>query len=98
MKKDSDLTEPINEILRNISKEQREKIMATAIEQQPGAEDEATGGFFFWVKKIVEENGIMFLRGAGMTLLISLIGTILGTAIGMAIGIFRTIPTPKKAG
>lgn len=98
LKKDSDLTEPINEILRNISKEQREKIMAAAIEQQPGAEDEATGGFFFWVKKIVEENGIMFLRGAGMTLLISLIGTILGTAIGMAIGMFRTIPTPKKAG
>src|SRR3954454_20267875 len=37
----------------------------------------------------------MFLRGAGMTLLISLVGTIIGTIIGLLIGVIRTIPVPE---
>ena len=38
----------------------------------------------------------MFLRGAGMTLLISIIGTILGAVIGLLAGVIRTIPTPER--
>ena len=38
----------------------------------------------------------MFLRGAGMTLLISLIGTIIGAIIGLLAGVIRTIPIPKQ--
>ena len=38
----------------------------------------------------------MFLRGAGVTLLISIVGTILGTCIGLLVGIIRTIPAPEK--
>lgn len=38
----------------------------------------------------------MFLRGAGITLLISIVGTILGTCIGLLVGIIRTIPVPEK--
>ena len=38
----------------------------------------------------------MFLRGAGVTLLISIVGTILGTCIGLLVGIIRTIPVPEK--
>ena len=37
----------------------------------------------------------MFLRGAGMTLLISLISTLLGFIIGLIIGIIRTVPMPE---
>lgn len=48
------------------------------------------------VKKILVDNWPMFLRGAGVTLYISIIGTILGTAIGLLIGIVRTIPIPEK--
>ncbi|KRN63482.1 amino acid ABC transporter substrate-binding protein [Carnobacterium maltaromaticum DSM 20342] len=36
----------------------------------------------------------MFLRGAGVTLLIALIGTVLGSIIGLLIGVVRTIPKP----
>lgn len=48
-----------------------------------------------WIIKIVSENGPMFLRGAGVTLLIALIGTVLGSIIGLLIGVIRTIPKPE---
>lgn len=38
----------------------------------------------------------MFVRGAGITLLISMIGTILGFIIGLLIGVMRTVPMPDR--
>ncbi|MEQ8154753.1 MAG: amino acid ABC transporter permease [Clostridiaceae bacterium] len=49
-----------------------------------------------WIVKIVSENGPMFIRGAGMTLIISMIGTILGSVIGLLVGMARTIPVPER--
>ncbi|PLR96500.1 amino acid ABC transporter permease [Bacillus sp. T33-2] len=49
-----------------------------------------------WIVKIVSENWPMFLRGAGMTLFIALIGTIFGAVIGLIAGIIRTIPVPER--
>ncbi|HHW22758.1 MAG TPA: amino acid ABC transporter permease [Clostridiaceae bacterium] len=46
--------------------------------------------------KILTENWHMFLRGAGMTLYISVIGTIFGFIIGLIVGIIRTIPIPER--
>lgn len=51
---------------------------------------------FQWIVKIVSDNWQMFLRGAGMTLLISIIGTIIGFLIGLVIGVIRTIPMPER--
>ncbi|WP_108671572.1 amino acid ABC transporter permease [Peribacillus acanthi] len=51
---------------------------------------------FEWIVKIVAENWQMFLRGAGLTLLIALIGTLIGAAIGLLAGVVRTIPEPEK--
>jgi putative lysine transport system permease protein len=51
---------------------------------------------FDWIIKIIAENWPMFLRGAGVTLLIALIGTIFGAAIGLLAGVIRTIPLPEK--
>lgn len=51
---------------------------------------------FDWIVRIVSENWAMFLRGAGMTLLISIIGTVIGFVIGLIIGVIRTIPMPEK--
>ncbi|WP_462408557.1 amino acid ABC transporter permease [Neobacillus sp. Marseille-QA0830] len=48
-----------------------------------------------WLMTIIRENWPMFLRGAGLTLLISLIGTLIGSIIGMLIGVIRTIPVPE---
>ncbi|WP_300621439.1 amino acid ABC transporter permease [uncultured Fusobacterium sp.] len=49
-----------------------------------------------WIIKILENNWPMFLRGAGVTLWISVVGTILGTIIGLIVGVIRTIPVPEK--
>lgn len=49
-----------------------------------------------WLMKIISNNWPMFLRGAGVTLYISIIGTILGSLIGLLVGIVRTIPIPER--
>jgi putative lysine transport system permease protein len=51
---------------------------------------------FEWVITIISENWPMFLRGAGLTLLIALIGTIFGAIIGLVAGVIRTIPAPER--
>ena len=49
-----------------------------------------------WLIKILQNNWPMLLRGAGMTLLISIIGTLIGTLIGLIVGVIRTIPIPER--
>lgn len=49
-----------------------------------------------WIIRILENNWPMFLRGAGVTLWISVVGTILGTIIGLIVGVIRTISVPEK--
>lgn len=51
---------------------------------------------FEWIVKIISNNWPMFLRGAGMTLLISITGTIIGSIIGLLVGAVRTVPLPDK--
>jgi putative lysine transport system permease protein len=51
---------------------------------------------FEWVVKIIQSNWPMFLRGAGVTLLIALTGTVLGSIVGLLIGVVRTIPMPER--
>ena len=45
---------------------------------------------------ILERNGASFVRGAGVTMLIALVGTLIGCVIGFAVGIVQTIPTEKR--
>lgn len=47
------------------------------------------------IKSILMENWPLFLRGAGITLWISIIGTVLGFIIGLLVGLIRTIPIPE---
>ncbi len=49
-----------------------------------------------WIIKIVQDNWPMFIRGAGVTLYLAIIGTLVGTCIGLIIGVVRTIPIPEK--
>lgn len=49
-----------------------------------------------WIIKIIVNYWPMFLRGAGMTLLISMIGTVIGFIIGLLIGVVRTVPIPER--
>lgn len=81
----------INQILGNISKQEREALMTAAILNQPGENSE---GPIIWT--ILKENWRMFARGTGMTLFIALIGTIIGWFIGLIVGGIRTLPQPEK--
>lgn len=49
-----------------------------------------------WIIKILTNNWPMFLRGAEVTLWVSIIGTIVGMLIGLMVGVVRTIPVPEK--
>ncbi len=53
---------------------------------------DANSGFITWVLYILQSYWPLFLRGAQVTLIISLSGTIIGFFIGVLIGIIRTIP------
>ena len=66
--------------------------MDQAIEDQPASTDgdaEETG-LLHDFKTIWDQYGNMFLRGAGLTLFIALIGTVVGTTLGLLIGVFRS--------
>ena len=52
---------------------------------------------FDWIVQILQNYWPMFLRGAGITLLISITGTVVGFAIGVLAGIVRTIPIEENA-
>ncbi|MFV0560660.1 MAG: ABC transporter permease subunit [Enterococcus sp.] len=97
-KGDSDIQQ-VNQILSGISQEERTDMMDQAIQDQPAAttdsEDEESG-LIQDFKTIWNQYGTMFLRGAGLTLFIALIGTIVGTTLGLLIGVFRAIPTAEN--
>jgi len=52
--------------------------------------------FWEWVIFLVQHNGMDFVRGAGITLLLAAIGTIVGCIIGFLVGIVQTIPSEPQ--
>ena len=58
-------------------------------------ENEDTG-LMATFKQILSQYGTLFLKGAGMTLLIAIFSTFVGTIIGLLIGVFRTLPTSEN--
>lgn len=53
-------------------------------------------GFADRIVLIIEEYGMSFVRGAGVTMIIALVSTLIGCIIGFGVGIVQTIPTDKK--
>ena len=49
-----------------------------------------------WIVKIIVKYWPRFLRGAAVTLYISIIGTVAGFIIGLLAGMIRTIPMPER--
>ena len=58
----------------------------------------AQSSFFEWVFFFVKTYGGLFLRGAGVTLLISLTGTLVGFIIGLGVGYVRAMPCDREDG
>ena len=98
MQKDDQRMAKVNEAISKISSQDQVKLMDEMIKKQPVEKSSAKEkqDFFKEVTKIWQENWPQFLRGAGLTLLISITGTITGLLIGLLIGVFRTAPTSKN--
>lgn len=92
IRKNSPLREEINAILKTISPEKRAILMNEAIHNQPASGEEHIN----WLSVIIRDNWPMFLRGAGVTLYISMIGTVIGSFIGLLVGVIRTVPSPER--
>ena len=54
--------------------------------------------FFGWVTFILDKYGMLFLQGAGVTLLIAIVGTVMGFLIGLGVAIVRTAELPPQSG
>ena len=52
----------------------------------------------YWARVVylITHYSASFLRGAGSTLLIALVGTLVGCLIGFAVGIVQTIPVSRQ--
>ncbi|MGY3815680.1 ABC transporter substrate-binding protein/permease [Globicatella sulfidifaciens] len=87
-----ELLTQVNEVLADISTEERAEIMNQAIKEQPSTGE---SDFFGNVWNIFKANWPAYLRGTINTLVISLTGTIIGLLIGLLVGIVRTIPKAK---
>ncbi|MGT2929204.1 ABC transporter substrate-binding protein/permease [Streptococcus dentasini] len=90
-KDDTQTLNKVNEILATIPEKERLQLMDKMTKEQPGAgQDNQT--FFNQAWTILTENWSQFLRGTGITLLISIVGTLVGMIIGLLIGVYRTAP------
>ena len=58
----------------------------------PGEND-----FFGWVFYLIGKYGSIFLHGAGVTILLAVVGTIIGCIIGLLVGVLRTLPLKPNA-
>ena len=99
-KGNSELKDGINKALGNISESERSRMMNQAIKDQPlsnGTIPQNSDDSGFWIGKMLHEYGGLFLQGAGVTLLLALVGTLIGCLIGLLVGVLRTIPKPKKS-
>jgi len=52
--------------------------------------------FFDWIVLLIDKYGALFLSGAGITLLLAIIGTSAGFVIGLLVAVVRTIPVGKS--
>ena len=48
--------------------------------------------FFGWVLFLLDKYGPVLLKGAGVTLLLAVVGTFIGCLIGLVVGVIQTIP------
>ena len=48
--------------------------------------------FFGWVLFLMDKYGSVLVKGAGVTLMLAVVGTFIGCLIGLVVGVIQTIP------
>lgn len=87
-----DLRLAVNEALSTISMETREKLMSDAINNQPLNEEAGFEdlNFFGWIKYILSNYGMQFIKGTMITIYLAVVGTFVGFLIGIVVAIVNT--------
>lgn len=85
----------INNILLNLSSEDRLAIMQEAVEFSTD-NTSVQSTFFSRIGNIIKTYYLSILKGVGYTILVAIVGTIVGLFIGLLIGMYRTLDTPKN--
>lgn len=90
-----DQKDAINNILSEISDEDRLALMQDAVAYST---DNSTSQstFFSRIGNILKTYYASILKGVGYTVLVAIVGTVAGLLIGLLIGMYRTIDTPKS--
>ena len=98
MRKDDDRLAQVNAAIEKISPAEQVALMDKMIKNQPAetSNEDSQPSFLAQVATILKNNWPQFLRGAGLTLLISITGTLVGLLIGLLIGVYRTAPKAKN--
>lgn len=52
--------------------------------------------FFGWVLFLIDKYGMIFIKGAGVTLALAIVGTAIGCLIGLVVGVIQTIPVDDE--
>lgn len=93
LRKDSDLTEPINEILKDFSQEDQDQIMNDIVLASEAGEDSSFGQ---QMKEIWSEYSSLFLSGIANTLIIAIFATVVGFFIGLLVAVIRKAQVNKN--
>lgn len=85
----------INNVLLNLSSEDRLAIMQEAVEFSTD-NTSVQSTFFSRIGNIIKTYYLSILKGVGYTILVAIVGTVVGLFIGLLIGMYRTLDTPKN--
>lgn len=92
VRKNSDLTEKINEILKDIPQKQQDEIMNNVIVSEEGGEKTS---FIGQMKNIWSSYSSLFFSGIINTLIIAIFATIVGFVIGLIVAVIRKAQVNK---
>lgn len=93
LRKDSPLTEDIDEILAGISEEERNSAMQEMVDLNTSGE---TRGFWESTKAIFDDFGSLFFKGAVNTMIIAIVSTLIGFLIGIIVAMIRNVKADKE--
>lgn len=93
VRKNSELTSQINEVLSTLSKEDQDSIMNQVVTTSEEGSEQVS--FFGQMKNIWKEYSTLFLSGIVNTLVIAIFGTIVGFIIGLLVAVIRKTQVNK---
>lgn len=92
-----DWKDAINNVLSDISTDERLSLMESAVQYSTdNSSSETQSTFFTRIGGIFQKYYAWILKGVGYTILVAIVGTVVGLFIGLLIGMYRTLDKPKN--